>query len=59
MKRHLKRQATPKNWPVPRKGTTFIVTPNSKGLPVLILLRDLLKIAKDRSEVKRQYHKRK
>ena len=58
MKRHLKRQATPKNWPVPRKGTTFIVTPNSKGLPVLILLRDLLKIAKDRSEVKKAIHKK-
>jgi len=58
MKRHLKRQAAPKNWPVPRKGTTFIVTPNSKGLPVLVLLRDLMKVARDRSEVKKAIHKK-
>jgi small subunit ribosomal protein S4e len=54
--KHLKRQNIPKNWPVARKGTTFVVRPNfekDKGLPVLIILRDMLKIAKNRKEVKK------
>jgi small subunit ribosomal protein S4e len=54
--RHLKRQNMPGNWPIPRKGTTFVVRPNSsneKGLPILIILRDMLKVAKNRKEVKK------
>jgi small subunit ribosomal protein S4e len=54
--KHLKRQNMPKNWPVARKGTTFVVRPNfekDKGLPTLIILRDILKIAKNRKEVKK------
>lgn len=50
---HLKRQVIPKNWPIPRKGTKFIVKTSSKGIPVLILLRDILKIARTRREVKK------
>jgi small subunit ribosomal protein S4e len=53
---HLKRQAVPKSWPVPRKGTTFVVKPKSdieSGLPILIILRDILKIAKTKKEVKK------
>ncbi len=59
---HMKRHEVPKNWPVPRKGTTFVVTPNfgrEKGLPILIVLRDVLKIAKNRKEVKRALHEKK
>jgi small subunit ribosomal protein S4e len=54
--KHLKRYAVPKNWPVPRKGTTFVVKPKSNletGLPILVVLRDVLKVAKDRREVKK------
>ncbi|MEK6897769.1 MAG: hypothetical protein AABX28_00240 [Nanoarchaeota archaeon] len=53
---HMKRQQAPKNWPVPRKGTRYIVNPKfspSKGLPILIILRDLLKMAGSRKEVKK------
>lgn len=53
---YLKRQKAPKSWPIPRKGTTYIVSPHSgikKGLPLLILLRDILKIAKNKNEVKK------
>jgi small subunit ribosomal protein S4e len=49
----------PKNWPVKRKGTTFVVRPNfnpNKGLPVLIILRDILKVAQDRREVQKIIH---
>jgi len=53
---HLKRQEVPKNWPIPRKGGVYVVRPSSKadeGLPILIILRDLLKVAQNRKEVKR------
>jgi len=53
---HLKRQEVPKSWPIERKGTKYVVRANfgfEKGIPVLIALRDILKIAKDRREVKK------
>lgn len=56
---HLKRHAVPKTWPVKRKGTAFVVKPNSglsDSLPVLIILRDLLKVAQNRKEVKKIIH---
>lgn len=58
---HLKRQEAPRRWPVPRKGSVYIVRPNSNlsdGIPVLIVLRDMLKIAQNRKEVKRAIHMR-
>ena len=55
---HLKREEVPKQWPIPRKGTTFVVRPNQKGIPILILIRDILKIAQNRKEVKKTIHKR-
>lgn len=56
---YLKRQEIPRNWPVPRKGTAYVVKPLanlSESLPLLIALRDLLKIAQNRREVKRSIH---
>ena len=53
---HLKRQEVPKNWPIHRKGNTWVVRPNANlnsGVPVLIALRDILKISQNRKEVKR------
>ena len=53
---YLKRQKAPKNWPITRKGTAYIVLPRSditKGLPLLIILRNMLKLAQDRREVKK------
>lgn len=58
MKRHLKRHMVPKNWPIPRKGTTFVVRQTSKGIPLLIVLRDMLKLAQNRKEVKKAIHKK-
>ena len=56
---HLKRQGIPKNWPINRKGTTFIVKPSSKkGIPFLIVLRYLLKIAQTRKKVKKAIHRK-
>jgi len=56
MKTHLKREMMPKNWPIPRKGTTWVVRPSSNlesGIPILIALRDILKLGKNRKEVKK------
>ncbi len=56
---HMKREKMPKNWPVKRKGTAYVVRPSSnteKGIPVLIILRDMLKVAKNRKEVKKAIH---
>ncbi|PJE81174.1 hypothetical protein COU58_03730 [Candidatus Pacearchaeota archaeon CG10_big_fil_rev_8_21_14_0_10_32_42] len=58
MTRHLKRHEAPKNWPISRKGTTFVLKKNSKGIPILIVLRDLMKIARTRNEVKQAVHKK-
>ena len=56
---HLKRQSIPKNWPIVRKGNTFVVKPLSKkGIPLLIVLRELLKIAQTREEVKTAIQKK-
>lgn len=57
MSKHQKRNNVPKNWPIPRKGTTFIVSRNSIGIPILLVLRDMLKIAKNKKEVKMAIHK--
>ena len=56
---HLKRQKVPKSWPIPRKGTKYVVRPNfniEKGIPILIILRDILKVAQTRKEVKKAIH---
>jgi len=56
---HLKRQKVPKNWPIPRKGTTFVVRAKhdlKKGIPVLILLRDVLRLTRTKKETKRAIH---
>lgn len=56
---HLKRHKVPKNWQIHRKGTVYVVRPNSniqKGIPILIILRDILKIAQNRKEVKKAIH---
>lgn len=53
---HLKRQKSPKRWPITRKGTTFVVRPKSKlnnGIPMLIILRDMLKLGENRREIKK------
>lgn len=58
---HLKRQKIPKNWPLPRKGSVYVVRPSfsiKKGIPILIVLRDLLKVAQNKREAKRALHEK-
>ncbi len=54
---HIKKTQMPTSWPIPRKGRgkRFVAVPShatSKGISVLFLLRDVLKIAKTRKEVR-------
>ncbi len=58
MRRHMKREIVPKNWPIARKGTTFVVKSTSKGIPILVVLRDLMKISRTRKEVKKAIHRK-
>ena len=53
---HLKRYKAPTNWPIPRKGTTFVVKPKSGEIPVLIILRDMLKVVQNKKEAKKAIH---
>ena len=56
---HLKRQKIPKKWPVPRKGTTYVVKPSfnlKHGIPILVILRDILGLAQNKKEVKLEFH---
>lgn len=58
---HLKRQEIPINWPIPRKGTTYVARPEfdmERSIPVSVALRDMLKIAANRKEVKRIIHEK-
>ena len=54
---HIKKTEMPKTWPVPRKGKRkrFVAMPShatSKGISLLFLLRDVLKVAATRKEAK-------
>jgi small subunit ribosomal protein S4e len=58
---HLMREEVPRKWPVERKGTTYIVKPKfgtKEGVPVLIILREMTKLAQNRREAKRIIHER-
>lgn len=55
---HLKRKAMPRSWPVPKTGTKYVVKarPGRKedfSLPLLILVRNILKMAKTKNEVQK------
>lgn len=54
---HIKKTQMPRAWPVPRKGgkKRFVAVPShatSKGISVLFLLRDVLKLVKTRKEAR-------
>ena len=54
---HIKKTQMPNAWPVPRKGgkKRFVAVPShatSKGISVLFLLRDVLKLVKTRKEAR-------
>lgn len=57
---HLKRMKSSTKWPISRKGNKFVVRPLGElnnSIPLLIILRDMLKIGRDRSEIKQILNK--
>jgi len=52
---HKTRSELPVNWPLPRKGTKYFVgsshSPN-EGIPIQIVLRDILKVGDTRKEIR-------
>ncbi|MCI4353175.1 MAG: 30S ribosomal protein S4e [Thermoplasmata archaeon] len=58
MTRRLKRGAAPRSWTVPRKGTKWILRPSpgphpqAESMPLLLLLRDVLRIAQSTREAR-------
>jgi len=55
---HLRRENAPKNWPIKKKGTAYIIKSGKDELPILIALRDILKVANNRSEIKKAIFKK-
>ena len=52
---HLKRMKVSTKWPMARKGNKFVVRPKgelAEGIPLLVVLRDMLKIGRNRDEIK-------
>jgi len=59
---HLKRNNIGKFWPVPRKGTKYLAVAmhNKKdSIPLIVIARDLLKIVRNKKELKRILNEKK
>ena len=51
---HQTREIMPKEWPLTRKGKKYVVVPRQRnGIPLLIVLRDMLKLGRTRKEIKK------
>ena len=53
---HMKRNTINKAWPIPRKGTKYLIVPShnkKEGIPLLVIMRDVLKLVKTKKELKR------
>jgi small subunit ribosomal protein S4e len=65
MSNHVKRLVAPRVWPIPRKEYPFAPKaspgphPARESIPLLIVLRDILKIANNKKEVKKILNSRK
>jgi small subunit ribosomal protein S4e len=62
MSQHLKRVASPRSWPVTRKTSKWIAKPSpgphseEYGMPLIVVLRDLLHVADKAKEIKQILH---
>jgi small subunit ribosomal protein S4e len=53
---HIKRTSIGKFWPIARKGTTFLAVAShdkNDSIPLVVVLRDILKLIKNKKELKR------
>lgn len=59
---YTKRQVIPKFWPIPRKGTKYLATANHEkrsGIPIVVLMREVLKLVKTKKELKKIINEKK
>jgi small subunit ribosomal protein S4e len=52
---HIKKSEMPREWPIQRKGKAYVAVPShahTKGISILFVLRDLLKVADTRKEAR-------
>lgn len=50
---HLKRIAMPRTWPVPKKKRKYIAKGGEESLPLVVILRDILKVVNTAKEAKK------
>ncbi len=53
---YMKRNTAKKFWPIPRKGTKYLAKPTheaSKSVSLIVMMREVLKLVKNRKELKR------
>ncbi|MDD5193833.1 MAG: hypothetical protein PHF67_04595 [Candidatus Nanoarchaeia archaeon] len=58
---HLKRNKIENFWPIPRKGTKFVAVPShnkSEAIPLIVVMRDILKLVRNAKELKRIIHEK-
>jgi len=61
-KAHLKRVAAPRSWPITRKTSKWVAKPSpgphseEHGMPLVVVLRDLIKVADKSREIKQILH---
>jgi small subunit ribosomal protein S4e len=58
---HKTRDSSSKVWPIPRKGTKYIVVPSrnhQNGIPLIILMRNILGLVDTKKEMKRLLHEK-
>lgn len=59
---HLKRNNIKKFWPIPKKGTKYIAVAQhdqNDSIPLVVVMRDILKIVRNKKEVKKLINERK
>lgn len=61
---HIKRVAAPRTWPIARKTSKWIAKPSpgphslERGMPLVVVLRDLLSVADKSKEIKQVLHEK-
>jgi small subunit ribosomal protein S4e len=58
---HLKRKTIENFWSIPRKGTKYVAVPNHnqrEALPLVIVMRDILKLVRNTKELKKLLHEK-
>lgn len=59
---HIKRKTIPVSWPITRTGTKYVAVPSHNqysAMPLIMVMRDILKLVKNKKELKKILHEKK